>query len=134
MGGVILPRMKVIQDGLKWGLFLVPAMAFADCRVYVPQKEFLHDSGYSIRFDFESILAPRGYQEVFEASASDHVLRISGQEVSGRLHRARAEMTFRDLHITEEKVCFTQWCGIQDYAAAFRKAYRSLGRRMQNCL
>jgi hypothetical protein len=125
--------MKLLKVLFGSGLLLFPWMVLADCRVYIPQKEFLHDSGYSIRFEFETVLSPKGYVEVFEPGASDLVLMVSGQEVEGRLHRARAEMIFGDLRITEEKICFTQWCGIQDYASAFRKAYRNLSRRIPAC-
>jgi hypothetical protein len=124
-------RIAKVLTGLV--LFLLPGVTLAECRVYIPEKEFLHSSGYAIQFDFESILTPRGYVEVIDPSTSDLVLTVSGQEVEGRFHRARAEMRFGSLQITEEKICFTQWCGIQDYASAFRKAYRSLGRRISNC-
>ncbi len=125
--------MKVVQALAVLSCWLLPSVTLADCRVHIPQKEFLHDSGFSIRFDFESILTAKGYVEVPEPAASDLMLTLSGQEVEGRLHRARAEMRFGNLQVVEEKICFTQWCGIQDYASAFRKAYRSLGRRISNC-
>ncbi len=112
---------------------LSPALALAECRVHVPVKEFWHDSGYSIRFDFQAVLEPKGYLEVVEASQSDLVLMVSGQEVQGRIHRARAELSLGSLSVSAEKLCFTQWCGIQDYAAAFRKAYRLLARRLPVC-
>lgn len=107
--------------------------AQAQCRVHVPVKDFLHESGYSIYFDFAAIFDRKGYQEVEDASLADHVLLLEGMEIEGRFHRAQARFLFGDLEVFTRRVCLTQYCGISDYAVAFRKAYRSLDKKIPPC-
>jgi hypothetical protein len=106
--------------------------AFANCEVYIPNKYFHHDSGYSINFDFYKLLQPKGYVEVGDSSAPQ-VLLIEGQEITGRFHKAQARMSFGDIHIIQNVVCLTQWCGVSDYAKAFNKAYRRLSDQLPFC-
>ncbi len=107
--------------------------AQAQCRVHVPVKDYLHDSGYSIYFDFSAIFDRKGYQEVEDASLADHVLFLEGMEIEGRFHRAQARFLFGDLEVSTRRVCLTQYCGISDFAGAFRKAYRSLENKIPLC-
>ncbi len=107
--------------------------AEAGCRVFVPEKEFLHDSGYSIRFDFSSVLNSKKYEEVYDPSLADFVLSISGSEIEGRLHRAEARIKMGDLEVSKRRLCLTQFCGISDYAKSFSKAYREFSRSLPVC-
>jgi RNA polymerase sigma-70 factor (ECF subfamily) len=52
-------------------MMLVTNLAFAQCKVFVPARIFYHDSGYSINFDFYSLLQPKGYMEVASAEEAE---------------------------------------------------------------
>lgn len=122
--------MKVL---LILSMMLVSNLAFAQCKVFVPEHIFYHDSGYSINFDFYSLLHPRGYSEVESPETADHILRVEGLEVEGRLHKAQATLSIDDIKVTEVQTCFTQFCGISDYAKAFNKAYKKFSKQLPAC-
>ena len=105
----------------------------ADCLVHVPVKEYLHSSGYSIRFDFTPILEKKGYFEVEDPSRADLVLLLEGNELEGRIHQAEARLEMGGVQVSRKRYCFTQFCGVSDYAQAFRKAYRALDRELPVC-
>lgn len=112
---------------------LLTNVAFARCKVFVPERIFHHDSGYSINFDFYSLLQPKGYSEVESPEAADLILKVEGLEVEGRLHKAQATLAMDTLSVTEVQTCFTQFCGISDYAKAFNKAYKKFSKQLPAC-
>ncbi len=114
-------------------MMLVTNLAFAQCKVFVPERIFYHDSGYSINFDFYSLLQPKGYMEVASAEEADHVLTVLGTELEGRFHKAQASMVMGSVKVIETKTCLTQLCGISDYAKAFNKAYKKFSKQLQSC-
>lgn len=122
--------MKVV---LILSMMLVTKLAFAQCRVFVPERIFHHDSGYSINFDFYSLLQPKGYKEVAFEEEADDVLRVAGVELDGRFHKAQASMVMGAVKVIETQTCMTQLCGISDYAKAFNKAYKKFSKQLPAC-
>jgi hypothetical protein len=114
-------------------MMIVTTFANANCNVFVPDRIFHHDSGYSINFDFYSLLESKGYREVDHAEDADHVLKIEGVELEGRFHKAQAGISMGTLKILETQTCLTQFCGISDYAKAFNKAYRKFSKQLPAC-
>jgi hypothetical protein len=108
--------------------------SFATCKVHVPVHEYLHSSGYSIYFDFSSILVKKGYEEVDDPALADQVLKLEGNEIEGRVHRAEARFVIGEIEVVQRRWCFTQYCAISDYASAFRKAYKRLDRELPVCV
>lgn len=106
--------------------------AEANCRVFVPVKEF-DNSGYSIRFDFTKLFSEKGYSEVFSADEANHLLLIEGDESEGNFHKAIGMMKMNDLLVKESVTCFTQWCGISDFGKAFNKTYKSFAKKIPAC-
>jgi hypothetical protein len=104
----------------------------ASCEVFIPVKYFHHDSGYSINFNFEKLLAPKGYVEV-ENPEAPNVLFIEGEELKGRFHKALAKMSLGDLKVSAQVICLTQLCAISDYAKAFNKTYKIFARQLPEC-
>lgn len=109
------------------------SFSFSQCNVFVPEKTFYHDSGYSIDFEFSSLLSSKGYVEVFDASSSDFTLDVSGEEVKGRFHRAKATFSMDSITSTESVLCLTQYCSIVDYGKAFRKAFKKFSESIPSC-
>lgn len=123
--------MKVV---LLLALALLSAHSQAGCKVFIPDPVFYHDSGYSINFDFYSLLKDKGYEEVNERSSADHVLQMEGVEVEGRLHKAEGNLSMGSLRVSHRTTCFTQFCGISDYARSFQKTYREFSKKLPHCL
>ena len=113
-------------------LILQISAASAACRVFVPVKIF-DNSGYSIRFDFTKIFSEKGYTEVASSEEADHVLLVEGEEGMGNFHKAIAMIKMDDLLVEESVTCFTQYCGISDYAKSFNKAYKTLNKKLPVC-
>ncbi len=111
---------------------LQSAIAFAECRVYVPEKEF-NNSGYTINFDFTKMLHDKNYLEVSSAEEAEYELKLQGIEQEGRFHRAVAVLEMGAYKAEESIVCFTQNCGISDYGKAFNKAYKKLSSIIPHC-
>ena len=112
---------------------IFPLTGHAACLVHVPVKEFLHSSGFTIRFDFTSILEKKGYIEVDDPSRADQILLLEGNEIEGSIHQAEGRLVMGGHEVSRKRYCFTQFCGVSDYAQAFRKAYRALDRELPVC-
>lgn len=108
------------------------ATAFANCQVYVPEKEF-YNSGYTITFDFTKMLNDKNYTEVYSRETADQEIKIQGIEQEGRLHRAVAILELGQIKAEESVLCYTQNCGISDYGKAFNKAYKKLSKLIPVC-
>jgi hypothetical protein len=113
-------------------LALQISAANAACRVFVPVKIF-DNSGYSIRFDFTKVFSEKGYTEVASSEEADHELLVEGEEGMGNFHKAIAMIKMDDLLVKESVTCFTQYCGISDYAKSFNKAYKTLNKKIPVC-
>ena len=114
-------------------LFSMTSTSMANCRVFIPEKEFLHDSGYSIRFDFTKMLSDKNYSEVLSSDEADYVLKLEGIEQETRIHRAVTRMEVGSIKVEESVACFTQYCGISDYAKSFNKSYKKLSKQLPAC-
>ncbi len=113
--------------------FLFSLTAIANCRVYIPEKEF-NASGYPITFDFTKMLEAKNYHEVFSPEQADLLLSIEGIEFEGpRFHRAEAIMKLGDFKVDESVLCLTQFCGVSDYGKAFSKTYKKLSALIPKC-
>jgi hypothetical protein len=129
--------MKKILIGLSLFLSL---NSMANCNIFIPKKEYLHDSGYSISFDFTSIIGPKNYIEVYSQSEATYRLELEGVErVTPTFHFAMAilrvvssngELVTKSQQQTR---CYTQLCGISDYGSSFRKAYQELKTKLLSC-
>jgi hypothetical protein len=107
--------------------------AHSGCRVFVPEQEFIH-AGYPIHFDFGNLLASKGYEEVYAAEGADFLLRLSGAEVeTARFHEAHGVLELGPDRVETRVICFTQWCGISDFAKAFSKSYQKLKKQIPHC-
>ena len=107
--------------------------AHSACRVFVPEQEFIH-AGYPIRFDFGSLLASKGYEEVYTEEGADLRLTLSGAEVeTTRFHEAHGVLELGPDRVETRVICFTQWCGISDFAKAFSKSYKKLKKQIPKC-
>lgn len=122
-------------------LLIFSSNAMSACQVIIPEKDFLHDSGYSLTFDFTKLLNDNGYVETYDASKADYELRLEGIErVTPRFHHAVGKLELiayngdGDYVAAESILCFTQFCGISDYARAFNKSYKKLNRALPHCL
>lgn len=113
-------------------VLLLSQLAHADCRVYVPEKEF-HNSGYTITFDFYKMLNDKKYSEVNTPEEADFVLKVEGIEQEGRLHKAVAVLEMGPYKALDSVTCFTQLCGISDYGKAFSKSYKKLAALIPVC-
>ena len=111
---------------------LLSQVAFADCRVYVPEKEF-YNSGYTITFDFYKMLNDKKYSEVYTPDEADFILKLEGIEQEGRLHKAVGVLELGPYKVKESITCFTQLCGISDYARAFSKSYKKISALIPVC-
>lgn len=113
--------------------------ALADCKVYIPVKEFLHESGLSISFDFDKILNKKNYQETMIPGEASYQILVSGnEEVSSSFHRAVGYMEMMDLKgavykVEKSVLCLTQNCSIKDYAKAFNQTLIKLGKAIPAC-
>jgi hypothetical protein len=112
--------------------------AMANCKVYIPVKYFLHDSGYGIGFDFTAILEKKNYEETLIPEEASYQLNLNGTEVTGRFHKALTymELIGRNGEVikTEKAVtCFTQYCAISDYSKSFNHTMRQLGKLIPSC-
>jgi hypothetical protein len=115
-------------------LFLIfSSQAFSQCNVFIPQKTFYHDSGYAINFEFSSLLYSKGYVEVFDVDSADSILEVSGEEVMGRFHRAKATFSMNSVTYSDSVLCLTHYCSISDYGKAFRKVYKKFSEALSNC-
>lgn len=115
-------------------LFSIASTAMANCRVFIPEKEFLHDSGYSIRFDFTKMLSDKHYAEVTSMDEANYILKLEGIEQETRIHRAVSRMEIGEIKVEESVACFTQYCGISDYAKSFNKSYKKLSKLLPACI
>ncbi len=109
------------------------SFAQANCNVYIPEREFHHDSGFSLNFNFQQLLGDKGYVEVATAEEEDHILKIEGVEVDGRFHKALARMEMGPWKAEETVTCLTQYCGLSDYARSFNKAYKKISKQIPRC-
>jgi len=112
--------------------------AVANCKVYIPVKYFLHDSGYGIGFDFTAILEKKNYQETLIPEEASYQINLEGTEVMGRLHKAQTymEMIGRDGEVVKAEksvTCFTQYCAVSDYSKSFNQTMRQLGKLIPSC-
>ena len=105
---------------------------YSACDVYIPEKTFYHDSGYSINFEFDSILSSKRYFEVGTKDAT-YVLTFHGEEIRGRFRKARAILSMGETHIQKEVTCFYMTCGITDYQKAFSKAFSEFSKNLKEC-
>lgn len=122
--------MKVV---LAFCSLLLAATAMANCRVYIPEKEFNY-YGYVINFDFTKMLHDKNYLEVYSAEEADHVLKIEGIEQEGpRFHRAVAVIEMGETKVQESVLCFTQFCSVGDYGKAFSKSYKKMSSAIPGC-
>jgi hypothetical protein len=120
--------------------FLISSYSMANCNIFIPKKEYLHDSGYSITFDFNQIINDKNYIEVFSQVEANYRLELEGVErVTPTFHFAMAIFRVVNLNgeivskVQEQTRCFTQLCGISDYVSSFRKAYQSLRNKLVSC-
>lgn len=110
-----------------------------NCKVFIPEKEFLHDSGYSIRFDFTELLSKKNYKETYIQEEANFEITLRGIErETPRFHHAVGFLEMSDgegnlYTVQESKLCFTQFCSISDYARAFNKSYKKLGKMIPSC-
>lgn len=105
----------------------------AACRIFIPEKSFNH-YGYDLHFDFGSLLDAKGYVEVESAEEADAVLSIKGEEFIGRFfHHALGAIELGGARAVGDRRCFTQFCGIRDFARAFNEAYRQLMKTAPVC-
>lgn len=120
--------------------FLISSYSKANCNIFIPEKEYLHDSGYTITFDFNQIINDKNYIEVVTQNEAYYRLELEGVErVTPTFHFAMA--IFRVVKtngevitkVQEQTRCFTQLCGISDYVSSFRKAYQSLKTKLVSC-
>ncbi len=121
-------------------LLLCHAPVWANCQVFIPEKDFLHDSGYSLSFDFSAMLSAKNYVETYDAGAADYELHLEGIEHSGRFfHHAVGQLELvsasgESFKASESVRCFTQFCALSDYARAFNKSYKKLTKLIPRCL
>lgn len=113
-------------------IFLAGSNVWASGRVYVPYEYFSY-AGYTIEFNFDQLLMPKGYVRVEQADQADYVLEVLGEEVATRrFQNAKAQMILTNLKtgvsLKGEKTrrCMTQSCGISDFAKAFNQSYKEL--------
>ncbi len=107
--------------------------ASAACLVYVPEKTYLHSSGYTIRLDLESLLSSKGYEETDRPELAQYLFLMKGEEIEGRIHRAKTTLSLNEFSVTKDRVCLTQWCGVSDYGVAFGRAYRAMMKSLPAC-
>jgi hypothetical protein len=124
--------MKILFFTLWMGTLTAQA---SDCLVHIPEKVFYHH-GYTINFDFDSLLKSKGFFETTDRSAPGKLI-MEGIEQEGRFHRAvgRLEFFFKgeSFKAEESVVCLTQLCALADYAKAFNKSYKKLSGIMPSC-
>jgi hypothetical protein len=114
------------------------AQASNNCKVFIPTKDYWH-AGYTIYFDFENILKEKKMVEVYEQSNADFILLVEGNELEERyFHHAFAKLSLnqksgKSLEYTDSRRCFTQFCGIADFAKSFNRAYRKLLKNHPVC-
>ncbi|MFZ4713585.1 MAG: hypothetical protein ACOYL6_07735 [Bacteriovoracaceae bacterium] len=129
--------MKILSTSL---LLLISYNSFANCHIFIPKKEFLHDSGYSIMFDFNLVIGPKNYIEVYSQDEASYRLELEGIErVTPTFHfavgilrlvKANGELVFKT---QEQNRCLTQYCAISDYGKSFKKAYKGFLSGIPNC-
>lgn len=120
-------------------LILFPLFASADCKVYVPEKEYLH-AGLTIQFDFTKMLTDKNYTEVFSPDeAHSWEIHLKGEEPTrNHFNYAEGSLIFVSEDGTEKTfkgsvICFTQNCAISDFGKSFRKAYTQMAKTMPLC-
>jgi hypothetical protein len=114
--------------------------SMANCNIFIPEKDYLHDSGYSISFDFTAIITPKNYVEVYSQAEASYRLELEGIErVTPTFHFAMAilrvvtangELVSKSQQQTR---CLTQFCGVSDYGSSFKKAYQELKTKLMSC-
>jgi len=113
-------------------------LASENCKVFIPVKHYWH-AGYTIYFDFGNILREKKLVEVPEETLADFVLKVEGNEVEQRyFHHAQARLSVyhnsgKSIEYQESIRCFTQFCGIADFAKSFNRAYRKLLKNHPAC-
>lgn len=108
-------------------------IAQAGCNVFIPEREFHHDSGYTITFNFYELLGTKNYTEVDSAEAADYILKIEGVEVDGRFHKALSRMEMGPYKAEETVTCLTMNCGLADYARSFNKTFKMISKQIPHC-
>jgi hypothetical protein len=111
-------------------LFLFPIITFGNCKVYIPEKEYLH-AGLTIRFDFTKMLQDKNYTEVFTPNEGHSwEIHVRGEEPTrNRFNYAEGSLILANIDGTEKVfkgsvICFTQYCAISDFGKSFNKAYK----------
>jgi hypothetical protein len=131
--------MELKMNGLLIVLIILSsAMTQASCKVFIPVKEFLH-AGYTIYFDFETILKNKNMEETNEELKADYTLVANGFELEERyFNYAATNLTINDMsgksHEYQERVrCLTQLCGVSDFSKSFNKVFRKLLKIHPSC-
>jgi hypothetical protein len=115
-------------------LFCVSSsLSIAACNVYVPKKEFFHDSGYSISFDFYAIFEAKGYREVDGVESADQILTFEGSDLPGRFRKAQAIIEMGEIRSEFKVTCLMQLCSIRDFAKSFQRAYQDFSQKVPHC-
>jgi hypothetical protein len=118
---------------------LFPILAHSNCKVYIPEKEYLH-AGLTIRFDFTKMLQDKNYTEVFSPN-EEHSweIHVKGEEPTrNHFNYAEGSLILVNEDGTEKAfkgsvICFTQYCAISDFGKSFRKAYTQLAKTIPAC-
>jgi hypothetical protein len=120
-------------------MLFLPMLAKANCKVYIPVKEYLH-AGLTIQFDFTKMLTDKNYTEVFTPyEGHSWEVHVKGEEPSrNRFNYAEGLLSLVHGHGPEiigkgSVICFTQYCAISDFGKSFRKAYAQLVKAMSIC-
>lgn len=120
-------------------LLLFPVLAQSNCKVYIPEKVFLH-AGLEINFDFSKILKDKQYVEVFNSDQNHFFeIHINGQEPErGHFHFADTQVNFLTSNVYLVKAgasvrCPTQYCSVGDFSKSFNRAMRVLAKNLVPC-
>jgi hypothetical protein len=136
---IISPDNKFMKTLISLCLILFPLISHSNCKVFIPEKVFLH-AGLEINFDFSKILKDKNYYEVLTNNEGhDYEVHIQGIEPDrNHFHFAETLITFldsqRDLVKAGGSVrCFTQNCGVGDFAKSFNKSMKSFAKNIPPC-
>jgi hypothetical protein len=120
-------------------LMLFPILSFATCKVFIPEKEYLH-AGLTIRFDFTKLLQAKNYTEVLSPhEGHSWEIHIKGEEPT-RNYFNYAEASFilvnedgNEKSFMKSVICLTQSCAISDFGKSFNKAYKLMNKTASSC-
>jgi len=87
----------------------------------------------TLYFDFTKMLEDKNYHEVYSPDVADFVIKIKGVEELGRLNKAVTTIELGSFAAQEPVTCFTQFCGISDFAKSFNKSYKKLSKILADC-